>query len=248
MPNHHPSSSEQNRSNANRQNSSHSTGPKTPEGKTVSSQNALKTALTGRAVLLPTDDAELYAAHIGAFRTEWGPAGQREIILVQSLADNAWRVERIASLEAAIFAKGRAFFGDSYPDEPAPIRKQLIELDIYQANERELRNLALYESRLRRQRDRDLAELRCLQEERRRILEEQQELAAHAWRDAKADGKPFDPAAFGFVFSIAEIEAFAALRRAQRQIVIAAHPGSTAFRGPRYAAIPDSARARSSRR
>ncbi len=225
----HPQSSDA-RLNANRNNAQHSTGPRTIEGKTISSQNAIKTALTGRTVLLPTDDADLYHSHLEAFRQEWQPSGQRETVLVQSLGDNAWRIERMASLEAAIYAKGRAFFAESYPHESAPVRKQLIELDIYQGNERELRNLALYESRLRRQRDRDLAELRFLQQERRRVLEEQQELAAHAYRKAKQDGHPFDPAALGFVFSNAEIETFIALRTAQRQIVIAAHPSSKAFR------------------
>ncbi len=218
------------RLNANRQNALHSTGPRTAEGKSVSSRNAIKTALTGRTVLLPTDDAELYATHLTAFSTEWHPVGQRETILVQSLADNAWRIERIAGFEAAIYAKGRIFFENAYLDEPAPIRKQLIELDTYQANERELRNLMLYESRLRRERDRDIAELRFLQSERQRITEEQMELAAHAYREARQEGRPFDPASLGFVFSIAEIETFVALRLAQRRIVIAAHPGSKAFR------------------
>ncbi len=191
---------------------SRSTGPRTPEGKTVSSQNALKTALTGRTVLLPADDAELYESHISAFRNEWKPAGQRETILVQSLADVTWRVERIASFEAAIFAKGRAFFADSYPDESPAVRKQLIELDIYQSNERELRNLALYEGRLRRQRDRDTAELRLLQAERHRLEEEAKEMAARAYQQAKEANQPFDPAALGFVFSTPEIESFIALR------------------------------------
>ncbi len=226
----------ENRAITNRENARHSTGPRTAEGKSVSSQNAVKTALTGRTVLLATDDADLYESHTAAFRAEWAPTGQRETILVQSVADNAWRIERIAGLEAAIYAKGRAFFANSYPEEPAAIRRQLIELDIYQGNERELRNLALYESRLRRQRDRDIAELRFLQAERRRIEEEQKELAAHAWRQAKADGAAFDPAALGFVFSTAEIEAFVALRKAQRSIVIAAHPGSNAFRNSSKAA------------
>lgn len=221
------------RLNASRQNAQSSTGPRTAEGKTVSSLNALKTALTGRTVLLPTDDADLYHFHLQAFQAEWKPAGQRETILVQSLADNVWRVERIASLEAAIFAKGRCFFADSYPGEPEAIRKQLIELDIYQGNERQLRNLSLYESRLRRQRDRDTAELRFLQSERLRAEEERKQLAAHAYRDAKSKGLPLDCAALGFDFSTAEIEAFIARREARMEIAVAAHPGSKAFRDAR---------------
>ncbi|HLH04775.1 MAG TPA: hypothetical protein VKX25_18555 [Bryobacteraceae bacterium] len=45
---------------ANRANSQLSTGPKTAEGKATVSHNAVKNALTGATVLLPTDDAALY--------------------------------------------------------------------------------------------------------------------------------------------------------------------------------------------
>jgi len=43
------------------------TGPKTPEGKAISCMNALKTGLTGRTVLLPTDDAAAFEQHIQAY-------------------------------------------------------------------------------------------------------------------------------------------------------------------------------------
>jgi hypothetical protein len=45
---------------ANRANAQLSTGPSSPEGKAKSSHNALKTGLTGRTILLPTDDVAAY--------------------------------------------------------------------------------------------------------------------------------------------------------------------------------------------
>src|SRR6266567_4672177 len=51
---------------ANRANAQLSTGPKTAEGKTKASLNAVKTALTGRTVLLPTEHAAAYESHIRA--------------------------------------------------------------------------------------------------------------------------------------------------------------------------------------
>ena len=45
---------------ANHANAQLSRGPVTPEGKAKSSKNALKHALTGATVLLPSDDAEQY--------------------------------------------------------------------------------------------------------------------------------------------------------------------------------------------
>ena len=206
------------RLNANRQNAQLSTGPKTPEGKTVSSQNATKKALTGRTVLLPTENADRYQAHVQAFFDEIAPVGQRESLLTQSLADIAWRLERIASFEMAIYASDRTFYTETYLDEAEPVREQLIELAIYRSNERELRNLQIQEARLRRQRDRDSEELRYLQTERRRAVEHQMQLAAHACQMAKREEKPFDPAALGFVFSIEEIESFITLRKAEKAI------------------------------
>jgi hypothetical protein len=41
---------------ANRANAEKSCGPKTAAGKFTSSHNAVKTGLTGRTILLPTDD------------------------------------------------------------------------------------------------------------------------------------------------------------------------------------------------
>jgi hypothetical protein len=224
------------RLNANRQNAQMSSGPRTREGKSVSSQNALKTALTGRAVLLPNDDADRYQAHIQAFFDEITPVGQRETILTQSLADIAWRIERIASFEMILYAKARAFFANCYLDEPEPLRAQLIEFNIYQTHERELRNLQLQDGRLRRQRDRDNNDLRFLQSERKRLVHEKLELAAYASKQAKQEEKPFDPAALGFVFSIAEIDSFIALRQAEKAILAQGSPAVvTAFKRPKAA-------------
>ena len=96
------------RLNANRENAKLSLGPRTEAGKLVSSKNAVKHALTGRTVLLPTDDADRYEQHCLSFKSEWNPESQRELILTQSVADAWWRLERISTFEMAIFAQGRA--------------------------------------------------------------------------------------------------------------------------------------------
>src|SRR5947209_1088511 len=84
---------------ANRANAQLSTGPQTPEGKAKSSLNAVKTGLTGRTVLLPAEDTAAYEAHIARFQQEFQPVGEREIRLVQNLADTQWRLDRIPNLE-----------------------------------------------------------------------------------------------------------------------------------------------------
>ena len=199
---------------ANRANAQHSTGPRTSEGKAKSSLNAVKSALTGRTVLLPTDDAPSYRRHILAFENDLKPVGLQECELVQSIADTGWRLHRIFALEMAIFAKGEIECAALHADQPPSERSSLADLHTFLTYEKQLRNLQLQESRLARRRDKDLAELRRLQQERgqkeRRDLRE----AADLYTAAQRDRKPFDPAAFGFEFSIAAIERHLAANRA----------------------------------
>jgi len=91
-----------------RDNALHSTGPVTHNGKAISSLNAVKTGLTGRTVLLHSDDADVYRQHLAAYAKEYQSVGLREQELVQSLADTQWRLQRIPGLEMAIYAQGRA--------------------------------------------------------------------------------------------------------------------------------------------
>src|SRR6185437_8296580 len=69
---------------ANRANAQLSTGPSSNEGKATSCLNAVKTGLTGRTVLLHTDDAAEYQHYLAAYEKEFSPVGQRECDLVQS--------------------------------------------------------------------------------------------------------------------------------------------------------------------
>ncbi len=142
-----------------------STGPRSEEGKRIASLNAVKTGLTGRTVLLPSDDADAYRAHLAAYETEYRPAGLRETELVQSLADTQWRLQRIPGLEMAIYARGRHEFAEAHSEHPLPLRTSLIELDIHLKYEKQLRNLQLQESRLHRRFDKEMAELRQLQKD-----------------------------------------------------------------------------------
>jgi hypothetical protein len=152
-----------------------STGPRTAEGKAKSSLNAIKTALTGRTVLLPSDDAALYEQHLQQYAGQFQPVGPLECELVQSLADVAWRLLRIPELEMAIYASGHERFAERFADREPALRNNLIQMETFLTYERQLRNLHIQEGRLRRIREKDTAELRRVQQERR-----QQEQAARA--------------------------------------------------------------------
>jgi hypothetical protein len=152
---------------ANRANATLSTGPRTEAGKAKVALNAVKTGLTGCTVLLPSEDAEPYRTHVAAYQNEFQPVGPQECDLVQSIADIRWRLNRIPGLELAIYARGRIEFAGLFNDRPEQERAPLMELETFLAYENQLRNLHLQEARLARRRERELAELRALQEQRK---------------------------------------------------------------------------------
>ena len=189
---------------ANRANAQLSTGPTSSAGKANSCLNAVKTALTGRTVLLPTDDATEYDRHLRAYFHELQPVGQRESDLVLSIAETAWRLKRIPALENAIFAQGYVDFADAFADYAPDLRPGLIELHIFLAYEKHIRNLQLQDSRLHRRMIKDNADLRALQQERKSQEPQRSErVSPPVTAAAPAYSAAADPLADGFVFSTA---------------------------------------------
>ncbi len=184
---------------ANRINAQFSTGSSSPEGRATSSLNAVKTGLTGRTVLLPSDDAAEYERHIHAIEAELRPGSAVERELVQSIADTFWRLRRISGLEAAIFAQGHVEFEGCFDQYDASLRAGMIELQTFTKYEKQLRNLHIQEGRLTRRRERETAELQKLQQARKAREAEALETAAKA-------NKAFVPETNGFEFSTADIE------------------------------------------
>lgn len=195
---------------ANKANAQLSTGPTSPEGKAKSSLNAVTTALTGRTVLLPTEDAAAYEQHLRGYEKELRPVGPRECDLVQSIADSSWRLQRIPALEFAIYARGQMEFAGQSADRDPALRPGLIQLETQLAYEKQLRNLHVQESRLHRRREKDLAELRQSQSDRRNRDTQTLEAAHRLYTQAKGANQPFDPQTLGFDFSVTDVEAYSA--------------------------------------
>ncbi len=193
---------------ANQKNAQLSTCPSSETGKAKSSLNAVKTGLTGRTVLLPGDDAALYEAHLARFVERFKPAGDEEQNLVQSLADTEWRLLRIPTLEAGIYAIGRLEFAELFPNEEQAVRNQLIETKVFLTYQRQLNNLSIQENRLLRRREKDTAALRELQENRKRREKARLDEAARQYIVAVEEERndEWQPEQFGFEFSIEQIE------------------------------------------
>ncbi|HEX3681503.1 MAG TPA: hypothetical protein VHU83_03100 [Bryobacteraceae bacterium] len=196
---------------ANQRNAQLSTGPTSSEGKAKSSLNAVKTGLTGRTVLLPGDDAAAYEAHVAGFFARHQPNGDEERNLVQSLADTEWRLFRVPALEYGIYALGRLEFAAEFPNEDPEIRKHLIEAKIFLVYQRQLNNLSIQESRLRRQREKDTAALRSLQQLRKQQQAKRLTEAARQYIQAVHEERHdlWEPEENGFEFSLEQIEVHA---------------------------------------
>jgi hypothetical protein len=193
---------------ANQANAQKSTGPTTADGKQRSSLNALKTGLTGRTVLMPGEDAEAYRLHCGRFEDQFQPATSEEKELVQSLADLRWRLLRCSQLEHNLFALGRVEFAQTFDHEPEPVRSALIQAHTLRTYAKDLNNLSIQETRLDKRFQRELVELNRIQAERHEEERIALRQAAQLYTQAKKENKPFNPAQFGFEFSIEEIELF----------------------------------------
>jgi hypothetical protein len=88
---------------ANRRNSFKSTGPKTPEGKRIASQNACKLGIFSRELLL-RDENELELQMLArGIRADLQPAGPMEHMLVELIISVLWRLRRLLRIEAGIF-------------------------------------------------------------------------------------------------------------------------------------------------
>ena len=170
---------------ANRANARFSTGPRTEAGKANSSKNAVKSALTGRTVLLPTDDVEEYARWVAELQQQYKPVGLAECQLVQTIVDCHWRLNRIQELEYALYTHGHRQFESALADEPEETRHSMIVLQTHLTYQKELRNLHTQEARIDRKRSKTLAELKALQAERLEPSRDDDEA------DAESDFAPF---------------------------------------------------------
>jgi hypothetical protein len=189
---------------ANKLNAQSSTGPKSATGKAKVSLNAIK---TGRTVILPSEDVAVYREHVARYEEKYTPAGPEEAALVQALVDTEWRLLRIPSLEAGIFAIGYVELASQfdYIDGEAA-RRSFIEAKIFLTYRRDLNNLSIQESRLRHQFEKDRAALNDLQTRRKQDHEKKLNQAANEFVSAACEKREFDQHNFGFEFSTEEIE------------------------------------------
>ncbi len=170
----------------------------------------LKHGLTGRIYLLSQAEQVAYDELTRGLLDDFAPAGEMEAQLVEALVADRWRLTRAASLEASLFCEGAERFADSLEATGDPeLDLALSQCRVWTAEAKNLNLLSLYESRIHRRFEKNLAMLRKLQADRKAALQQAIQEAALLAQLAEARREAYEMAeAFerrNFVFSTAEI-------------------------------------------
>ena len=197
-----------NQTTANQANAQHSTGPKSPEGKKKSSLNSLRHGLNAQAVLLPHEDALAFLRHSKEWFDGTKPQGPIEKQLVQSLVDLSWRINRMRNMETNILAASYHALSDKVQASDPEVHTSLTMARAVRECEDSIVKLGVHEQRASRTFERTLKQLHDIQAERRAHENRQLHDASRIHRMNTVKKIEWNPAEFGFVPSIPQIEAF----------------------------------------
>jgi hypothetical protein len=143
-------------------NGSGSNGPKTKEGKEKVRHNALKHSLTGEHVTLPGESVPAFEGLLDACINRMKPVDEVELRLVHDLAETEWKIARAKVLfRQAVFNRiqiQEKEVDNTWNNPHMALRSTVAHA--YELSEGGGKNLALYESRLRRQRQQIMRDLK----------------------------------------------------------------------------------------
>ena len=88
---------------ASRANGARSRGPKTPQGKERSAQNASRHGLLARCIVLQTESTAAFQAIMTEYIRRFQPADDVEMALVEEMAAAFWRQRRCWAIETRLF-------------------------------------------------------------------------------------------------------------------------------------------------
>jgi hypothetical protein len=185
---------------ANIANAQKSSGPKTEKGKHRTRLNAYRHGLTGQICLLTAEEHEAFDQHCTGIRESLQPVGALEIELAQSIAEDHWRLKRARAIETGIFAAGvlgqlgHPYGGIREDAAQVPIDEALSKAHTWLTKSQNFQLLALYEQRIHRAIEKNMAQLRTLRAERQAVRQQALEEAQLLAQLAYSKGEKYDPA------------------------------------------------------
>ena len=183
--------------------------------------NAYRHGLTGQVVLFTPDDEVAYKKHCAGVHESLAPQGYMESDIVQTIADDRWRLKRGTSIEGSIFACGIGIGPDEVITNHEQVSVCVAQGKTWLKNDKQLLNITLYEQRIQRRIERNFVILRELQAERKAAREQLVETMEALMQHAEDNEGVFDlerdfPKEFlpkQFAFSVEEIARRADWRR-----------------------------------
>jgi hypothetical protein len=149
----------------------------------------------------------MHDAFSAAIVENLAPEGAMETQLAQRIATDSWRLNRISAVEDNLFALGHNAKSDETETEDPEIHAALTAAKIYKAEGKQLQLLTLYEQRINRNIQKNLAMLQALQAARLAKREAEMKEAKKLQQLSEMKGLPYEPTRDGFVFSNEEIRA-----------------------------------------
>ncbi len=192
---------------ANRRNAQRSTGPRTEEGKKASALNAHRHNLTGQVTAMTDADRIMHDAFSASLVESLAPEGAMEIQLAQRIATDSWRLNRLSAIEDNLYALGHSAHSDDIETEHPEIHAALTAAKVFQEESKQLQLLTLYEQRINRNIQKNMAMLQALQTARVAKREVEMKEAKKLLQLSEMKGLAYEPTKDGFVFSTAQIHA-----------------------------------------
>ena len=191
-----------------------------PKPRSTRALNAYRHGITGQIHILTEKDQLAYEKHCQGIRESLAPQTPLEASIVQSIADDRWRLHRAASFEDTLFAVEM-----SGPDEIATGNEEVdaafAMARAWLAKGKSIELISLYETRIHRNLEKNMAELRRLKAEREAALQQALEEAHVKAEIAARKGESYEPQAEVrqefFVFSKPEIASRMAVQQRRKQ-------------------------------
>ena len=140
---------------------------------------------------MPNEDLAEYQRFTQNMHDDMKPIGALEIQLAQSLAEDAWRLNRAKAIETNLLTMSLNRRSESIDVEHPEVREAFVVADALREQTKALATLSMHQNRIARAFDRTLAQLRQIQAERRE--RERQDLAEAAAPIKTMSEKPKHP-------------------------------------------------------
>jgi hypothetical protein len=178
---------------ANQQNAKKSTGPKTESGKQRSRINATRHGLTGQFHAFSHEDKIAFDEHCTNLMADFQPATYREKILAMSISEDQWRLNRARALENNIFAIGvTGTLGDATDADSPEVHTAISQARVWLTDGPKIQLLSLYETRIRRNIEKNEKQLAELQARRQATCDKAVTQAKLFTQLSHMKGQPYD--------------------------------------------------------